>query len=75
MRVPYDRASVLSLLYERGRVLRREDQPDAVWLHVEVPRSLAGVVAPYCVDGNEAEGVGRPALAVTSPGLSEGGDI
>jgi len=74
VRVPYDRASVLSLLYERGRVLRRADQPDAVWLDVEIPRSLAGVVAPYCVDGNGAEGVRDPALAVASPGSTEGGD-
>jgi GTP-binding protein HflX len=74
VRVPYDRASVVSLLYERGRVLRRADQPDAVWLDVEIPRSLAGVVAPYCVDGNGAEGARDPVLAVASPGSSEGGD-
>jgi GTPase len=47
LRVPYERAGVLSSVYERGRVLRREDRPDGIWLDVEVPRPLAGLVAPY----------------------------
>jgi GTPase len=50
LRVPYDRAGVLSGVYERGQVLRREDRADAIWLDVEVPRVLAGVVGPYRVD-------------------------
>jgi hypothetical protein len=34
-------------VYERGHVLHREDRPDGIWLDVEVPRPLAGLVAPY----------------------------
>jgi GTP-binding protein HflX len=47
LRVPYDRAGVLSGIYERGQVLRRDDGADAIWLDVEVPRALAGLVAPF----------------------------
>ncbi len=51
LRVPYERAGVLSTLYARGRVAAREDRPDGIWLDVELPRSLAGLVARYRVDG------------------------
>jgi GTP-binding protein HflX len=47
LRVPYERAGVLSSVYERGHVLRREDRADGIWLDVEVPRPLTGLVAPY----------------------------
>ncbi len=51
VRVPYRGAGVLQALYERGRVRGREDRADGIWLDVEVPRALAGLVAPYRVDG------------------------
>jgi GTP-binding protein HflX len=68
LRVPYQQASVLSLLYERGRVLRREDQADAVWLDVEVPRSLAGAVSPYRIVGPARDHAGLAASAASSKG-------
>jgi GTP-binding protein HflX len=55
LRVPYDRAGVLGALYARGHVARRDDRPDAIWLEVEVPRALAGIVAPYQVDREDEE--------------------
>jgi len=51
LRLPYDRAGVLSALYARGRVVAREDGPDGIRLEVEVAWALAGLVAPYRVDG------------------------
>jgi GTP-binding protein HflX len=51
LRVPYARSGVLGVLYERGRVLEREDQADGIWLRVELPAALAGLVAPYRMDG------------------------
>jgi GTP-binding protein HflX len=50
IQVPYDRAGVLGTLYARGQVTRREDRADGIWLDVEVPPALAGLVAPYRVD-------------------------
>ncbi len=50
LRVPYERAGVLSGVYVRGQVLRREDRADAIWLDVEIPRALAGLVEPYRVE-------------------------
>jgi GTP-binding protein HflX len=47
LRLPYAHAGVLGALYERGRVLGREDRPDGIWLDVEVPRSLEGLVRPF----------------------------
>ena len=32
-------------------VLGREDRPDGIWLDVEVPRALEGLVRPYRVSG------------------------
>ena len=43
--LPYGRAGVIGALYERGRVLRREDRPDGILLDVELPQRLAGLVA------------------------------
>ena len=40
--LPHDQGSLLALLYERGRVLRREDRSDGIILNVEIPRALAG---------------------------------
>lgn len=40
--VPHNRGGLLALIYERGRVLRREDRPEGILVDVEVPRSLAG---------------------------------
>jgi hypothetical protein len=45
--VPYDRAGAVSTVYARGQVLRREDRADGIWLDVEVPHALAGLVEPY----------------------------
>jgi GTP-binding protein HflX len=61
LRVPHARSGVLGVLYERGRVLDREDHADGIWLRVELPVALAGLVAPYRVDaapGNGGEGHG-----------------
>jgi len=55
LRVPYDRVSVLEVVYARGQVVSRDDQPDGVWLEVEIPRALAGVVAPYRVNGRHRD--------------------
>jgi GTP-binding protein HflX len=55
LRVPYERGGVLSRVYARGRVLGREDRPDGIWLDVEVPRALEGLVRPFrVVDGDGA---------------------
>jgi GTP-binding protein HflX len=51
MRLPYERAGVLSAVYARGRVVTREDRPDGIWVDVEVPRSLEGLIGPYRVSG------------------------
>jgi GTP-binding protein HflX len=56
LRVPYERGGILSRVYERGRVLGREDRPDGIWLDVEVPRALEGVVRPYRVSGSDGAG-------------------
>jgi GTP-binding protein HflX len=74
LRVPHDRASVLNLLYERGHVLRREDHADAVWVDVEIPRSLAGVVAPYCPSGARAGDRFDRTLTGVVSGPPRGGD-
>jgi GTP-binding protein HflX len=50
LRVPYDRAGVVGTVYARGQVLRREDRADGIWLDVEVPRAMAGLVAAYRVE-------------------------
>ena len=53
LRVPYERGGVLSRVYARGRVLRREDRADGIYLEVEVPRALEGLVRPYRVSGSD----------------------
>jgi GTP-binding protein HflX len=53
LRVPYERGGILSRVYARGRVLGREDRPDGIWLDVEVPRALEGLVRPYRVSGSD----------------------
>ncbi|HLE44357.1 MAG TPA: GTPase HflX [Methylomirabilota bacterium] len=47
LKVPYDRVGVVSSVYARGQVLRREDGSDGIRLDVEIPRALAGLVEPY----------------------------
>jgi GTP-binding protein HflX len=59
LRVPYDRAALLGSLYGRGHVLRREDGPDAIWLDVEVPPAMAGLVAAYRVEALSHERTNR----------------
>lgn len=46
--IPYADGPALSLCYERGRVLHREDLTDGVHLDVELPHHLAGSVSAYC---------------------------
>jgi GTPase len=60
LRVPYERGGVLSRVYARGRVLGREDRPDGIWLDVEVPRALEGLVRPYRVSGAYGAGANGP---------------
>ena len=60
LRVPYERGGVLSRVYARGRVLGREDRPDGIWLDVEVPRALEGLVRPYRVSGGNGAGANGP---------------
>lgn len=67
LRLPYARAAVLPVLYERGRVLGREDRPDGIWLDVEVPGSLAGLVRPFQVVGADGDGTDPVARAGTAP--------
>jgi GTP-binding protein HflX len=55
LRVPYARSGVLGVLYQRGRVLEREDHADGIRLRVELPAALAGLVAPYRTDGMSLE--------------------
>jgi GTPase len=61
LRLPYERGGILSRVYARGRVLGREDRPDGIWLDVEVPRALEGLVRPYRVPGSNGAGA-REAL-------------
>ena len=63
LRVPYERGGILGRVYARGRVLGREDRPDGIWLDVEVPRALEGLVRPYRVSGTDGAGVREPARA------------
>ena len=63
LRVPYERGGILGRVYARGRVLGREDRPDGIWLDVEVPRALEGLVRPYRVSGADGAGGGEPARA------------
>ena len=61
LRVPYERGGILSRVYARGRVLGREDRPDGIWLDVEVPRALEGLVRPYRVSGSNGSAEHEPA--------------
>ena len=63
LHVPYERGGILGRVYARGRVLGREDRPDGIWLDVEVPRALEGLVRPYRVSGADGAGVREPARA------------
>jgi len=45
--LPYADGAALSLCYERGRVLRREDRNEGIFLDVELPYSLVGAVWNY----------------------------
>jgi GTP-binding protein HflX len=60
LRVPYERGAILSRVYARGRVLGREDRPDGIWLDVEVPRALEGLVRPFRI--SEGNGASRRAV-------------
>ena len=47
--IPHADGPALALCYERGRVLARADEPDAVRLEVRLPRGLRGQFTPYLV--------------------------
>jgi GTP-binding protein HflX len=49
LRIPHSDGPALALCYERGRVIARADEPDAVRLDVELPRRLLGALAAYRV--------------------------
>jgi GTPase len=63
LRVPYERGGILSRVYKRGRVLGREDRPDGIWIDVEVPRALEGLVRPYRVSGADNADAREPLRA------------
>jgi GTPase len=65
LRVPYERGGILSRVYARGRVLGREDRPDGIWLDVEVPRALEGLVRPYRVPGSNGAGADESAATLS----------
>jgi GTP-binding protein HflX len=67
LRVPYERTGILSRVYARGRVLRREDRPDGIWLEVEVPRALEGLVRPFRVPRADEDGAAVRAPARVWP--------
>src|SRR5215510_5964732 len=76
LRVPYERGGILSRVYARGRVLGREDRPDGIWIDVEVPHALEGLIRPYRVsgaDGNGGRGPVRPWPASRGTTLQEAG--
>jgi GTPase len=52
LRIPHGDGAALALCYERGRVLARADEPDAVRLEVELPRQLLGALSAYRVTGS-----------------------
>jgi GTP-binding protein HflX len=45
--IPYGDGGALSLCYERGRVLHREDRGEGIFLEVELPLSQIGAVSAY----------------------------
>lgn len=45
--IPYADAGVLSEVYTKGRVLRREDRPDGMAVEIEVPAAVLGRLRPY----------------------------
>jgi GTP-binding protein HflX len=50
LRIPHADGPALALSYERGRVLARADEADAVRIDVELPRRFLGTLARYRVD-------------------------
>jgi GTP-binding protein HflX len=54
LRIPHGDGAALALCYERGRVLARRDEADAVRIDVELPRQLLGALAPYRAAGSAA---------------------
>ncbi|MEW6047064.1 MAG: GTPase HflX [Bacillota bacterium] len=54
--IPFSEARVLSLLYQRGRVIEQAYLDSAVRVKAAVPETLAGRLAAYRVDGKPASG-------------------
>jgi GTP-binding protein HflX len=73
VRLPYARAGVLDAIYRRGRVREREDRSDGIWLDVEVPRAIAGLVRPYQVAELDGRGTGARRPVAAGPTLQEAG--
>ncbi|MFQ5520951.1 MAG: GTPase HflX, partial [Candidatus Methylomirabilia bacterium] len=50
LRIPYADGPTLALCYERGRVLRRTDEPSGIRIEVELPTQLLGSVSSYRIE-------------------------
>ncbi|MFQ5896713.1 MAG: GTPase HflX [Candidatus Methylomirabilia bacterium] len=50
LRIPYADGPTLALCYERGRVLRRADEPTGIRIEVELPIPLLGAVSGYRIE-------------------------
>ena len=48
--VPYSRSDMVALCYEYGRVISVDYRPDAIYVHAEVARSLAGRLSEFAVE-------------------------
>jgi 50S ribosomal subunit-associated GTPase HflX len=59
--IPYSRSDLVALCYEYGRVLAVDYRADAIHVHAEVARSLAGRMSEFAVTA--PEGSGEPAAS------------
>jgi GTPase len=61
LRIPHGDGGTLALAYERGRVVRRVDEPEHVRLEVDLPAAVAAALAAYRVqDARLSETWGSP---------------
>ena len=49
LRIPHGAGAALASCYERGRVLARSDEPQAVQVEVELPADALGALQAYRV--------------------------
>jgi 50S ribosomal subunit-associated GTPase HflX len=47
--IPYSRSDLVAQCYEYGRVISVDYQPEAIMVHAEIARSLAGRLSQYAV--------------------------